>query len=274
MRSPIAGLAPRILATATLLAAAACGAGAPSAGPEPEAAGQPDGCMAAPAGLLAWYSFDETAGQMAADHPNAAPASRLRLYGAAGGAGRVLGGLELAGQNAYAKGAADKNVGTEDFSIALWLRLEGGPDRGFRSVLDKRDAGPIRGYHLAMHGDQPVLQMADGRGYFNYHAGIPPGLMDGEWHHLAVTVRRTSPDGVRWYVDGRAAGTAGNATHHPRSLDSTAPLLVGSHSFYGPDTIGGAVDELMILRRVLDPEEVAALYTRHACRQARRSPGR
>jgi hypothetical protein len=266
MRSPIARLAPRILATAALLAAAACGAGAPSAGPAPQATGQPDGCMAAPAGMLAWYSFDETAGQMAADRPNAARASRLRLYGAAGGAGRVLGGLALAGENAYARGAADKNVGTGDFSIALWLRLDGGAHHRFRSMLDKRDGGPIRGYHLALHGDQPVLQMADGRGYFNYHAAIPPGLADGKWHHLAVTVRRTSPNGVRWYVDGRAAGAAGNATHHPRSLDSTTPLLVGAHSFSGPDRIDGAVDELMILTRVLAPEEVSALYTRHACR--------
>jgi hypothetical protein len=275
MRSSITGLVPRILPAAALLAVAACGAGAPSARPALEPAGQPDGCVAPPAGLLAWYRFDEAGWHTAADHPNAAPASPLRLYGAGGGTGRVLGGLELAGGIAYARGAADKNVGTDDFSIAFWLRLHGGPDNRFRSLLDKRDERPIRGYHLAMHGDQPVLQMADGRGYgyFNYHAGIPPGLMDGEWHHLAVTVRRASPAGVRWYVDGRAAGVAGNATYHTGSLDSRAPLLVGSQSFSGPTLIGGAVDELMILTRVLTPAEVSALYTRHACRQARRSPG-
>lgn len=268
MRPSLAKLAPRILPAAALLVVAACSAGARSTRPEPalEPAGQPDGCVAPPAGLLAWYRFDEAAGEMAADHANAAPASGLRLYGAWPGTGRVRSGLELAGANAYARGAADKNVGTDDFSIAFWLRLDGGSDTGFRSILDKRDGNPIRGYHLAMHGDQPVLQMADGRGYFNYHAGIAPGLMNGKWHHLAVTVRRAAADGVRWYVDGRAAGAAGDATHRPGSLDSEAPLLVGSHSFSGPTMIGGAVDELMILTRVLTPAEVSALYTRHACR--------
>jgi hypothetical protein len=225
----------------------------------------PDGCVAAPAGLIAWFPFDAREGGTADDFAGGSP---LRLRGAEHGTGRVLGGLALEGRNAYAAGAEDRNLGTGDFSIAFWLRLDepNAIRSRFRSLLDKREWQPIRGYHVAMHGDDPLLQVADGAGYHNYHSGISAPLSDGKWHHLAVTVQRASAAGVRWYVDGRPAGRVGDARYHPRSLRNAVPLFVGGHSASGPSEIDGAMDELMILDRVLSPAEIATIQSRHVCR--------
>jgi hypothetical protein len=225
----------------------------------------PEGCVAPPSGLLAWYRFDEAGGDTVADFADAAAPSTLRTQGAAARvSGRVLGGLELRGSG-YAAGGADKNLGTGDFSIALWIRH--GVDGSLSTVLDKRDPGPIRGYHILLYGYEPLIQLADGGavgGWFNYHSGFE-SIPDGKWHFLVVTVQRASSKGVRWYYDGVPAGNAGDPTGRQGSLDSASPLLVGRHSFHGSG-MRGAVDELQIVNRVLTPDEISTLYTRHSCR--------
>lgn len=228
---------------------------------------RPKGCVAAPSGLLAWYRFDETAGDSVADYASAAAPSTLRVQGSAAWVpGRVLGGLRLNEGNAYASGGADKNVGTGDFSIALWIRH--GFDGSFSTVLDKRDSSPIRGYHILLYGYEPLIQLADAGevngGWFNYHSGFE-AIPDGQWHFLVVTVQRASTTGVRWYYDGVPAGTAGDPTGRQGSLSSAAPLQVGQHSFGGRGMIG-SVDELQIVNRVLTPAEIYTLYVRHSCR--------
>jgi hypothetical protein len=223
----------------------------------------PDGCVAPPSGLLAWYRFDETAGDSVADYASAAAPSTLRVQGwAARVPGRVLGGLELLDRNAYAAGGADKNLGTGDFSIAVWLRH--GFEGSFSTVLDKRDGNPIRGYHIHLFGNEPLIQLAVAGGWFNYYAGFRM-ISDGQWHHLVVTVQRASSTGVRWYYDGVPIGVVSDPTGRQGSLDSASPLLVGRNSLADSGLVG-AVDELQIVNRVLTPAEISTLYARHSCR--------
>ena len=220
------------------------------------------GCVAPPSGLLAWYRFDEALGDTVADHADAAPRSTLRLHGpAAHVPGRVLRAVQFTTRTAYASGGADKNVGTGDFSIALWIR--NGPDGAFSTLLDKRDSNPLRGYHMILYNGEPLIQLADagenGSSY-NYHAGFRVAW-DEQWHHLVVTVERASPSGVRWYYDGLPAGVVGDPTGRQGSLSSARALTVGWGSGYM-----GSVDELQIVNRVLAPAEIATLYARPSCR--------
>ena len=227
------------------------------------------GCVAPPAGLLAWYRFDEPAGDTVADYPNAAAPSPLRLHGTTTRIpGKWFGGLDFPLEQGYAQGSAARNLGTGDFSIALWLRLDADDVPGFSTLLDKRheDAG-MHGYHIAFFGTEPLIQLADGGdngGWYNYHANFSMAA-DGEWHFLVVTVDRDSPSGVRWYYDGVPVGNVGDPTGRQGSLDSTAPLLVGRHAFFGSG-FSGALDELQIVNRVLPPEEITARYQQPSCR--------
>lgn len=229
----------------------------------------PQGCVAPPSGLRAWYTFDEAGGDSAMDlaHPGSADVARLSEAGHV--SGRVLGGLALVSSAGHARAPASRNLGTDDFTIAMWVRLDPAA-ASWSTLLDKRDVSPIRGYHIALSGGEPLIQLADASpldgGYYNYHSGIFDGLADGTWHHLAVTVRRSAVEGVRWYLDGRAAGVVHNPRDRQGSLDSSAPLFIGRHSYSEGTGPGGAVDELMIVGRVLTPEEIATVHARSLCR--------
>ncbi len=238
-------------------------------GAEVDVSCQPAGCMPQPSGLLAWYTFDETAGDSAADLANPGTGDAARLFDTRPVPGRVLGGLDLSETSAYAQAPATRNVGTGDFSIAMWIRLGPNGTRGFFTLLDKRDEDPIRGYHMVLGFGEPLIQLADAGeydGWYNYHSGIFDKLTADRWHHLAVTVQRASAEGVRWYVDGEPAGVVGDPRGRQGSLDSAAPLLIGRHAFHGSSGMDGAMDELMIIDRALTPGEVVALRARAFCR--------
>ncbi|MEX2185943.1 MAG: LamG domain-containing protein [Pirellulales bacterium] len=84
-------------------------------------------------------------------------------------------------------------------------------------------------------------------------------LLDGQWHHVAVTV--SSSDAVALYIDGelRGAGTATffdgfsvlNSLSLGRNLDST----VGGGQWF----FDGLMDEVRIYDRAMNPDEVARL---------------
>jgi hypothetical protein len=229
----------------------------------------PDGCMDAPASLLAWYPFDETSGDTAADLGNVGGRASLQVFSGTHQPGRVLGGLTLAGYDAYAQGSANKNVGTGDFTIALWVRIPDSGPGSYVPLLDKRDPSGDLGYHLSLFSGSPSLSLADGSGedpYATYYSWISSGVMDGSWHHLAVTVERASNSGVHWYLDGQPAGRFSDPTGRRGSLSNAAPLLIGANFYSGPIRFDGTVDELQIFNRALTASEVSALHTRHLCR--------
>lgn len=85
-------------------------------------------------------------------------------------------------------------------------------------------------------------------------------MADGQWHHVAVTVERQSPRGVRFYLDGREAGRPGNATLRSGSLDNPSPLRLGTRTARTGAFWKGRLDEMTVYRRLLLPEEITAIY--------------
>ncbi|HXO20328.1 MAG TPA: LamG domain-containing protein [Thermoanaerobaculia bacterium] len=155
-----------------------------------------------------------------------------------------------------------------NFSIDAWIRVD--PlGSTVMTILDKRTGSPpaIKGYHLfVLLGTEDCvgLQLADGAGsgLSNYHSPGMPTLTDGNWHHIAVTVRRTEQAGIRWYHDGVLIGVS-DPTDRLGSLESNSPLRIGTRTA-DPTLTGwfkGDLDELEIFNRVLTPEEVATIFT-------------
>jgi hypothetical protein len=155
--------------------------------------------------------------------------------------------------------AAGINFGSGDFSIDLWLRTSS--DTGVRTILDKRalgQAGSLIGYHFYLYNGRLGVQLAD-FGYANYISDL--FVADGVWHHVAVTVERSAPNGIRFYADGIQGSLTGNPTSHQGSLTNTVPLTIGTRSagLSGADWRGD-LDEIELFNRVLQPAEVASLY--------------
>ncbi len=213
-------------------------------------------CAPPPRAQVAWWPFDEPAGPIAAD------TQALHDGRHAGGpmpmTGRVGGALSFDGidDQVEVPDAPELDFGTGDFSIVTWIRTSV-QSRATRSILDKRRAGV--GYHLYLWQGRPGLQLAVGGSHTNYTAASR--IADGAWHLLAVTVDRERPDGLRWYLDGELVGSAADPTRYRGSLNNASPLRLGVRSVAEDGWWKGALDELMLFDRVLDPGEMRALFT-------------
>ena len=89
-------------------------------------------------------------------------------------------------------------------------------------------------------------------------------MADGDWHHIAVTVKRDSPTGGKFYVDGEPVpGPYGvfNPTNRPSSLTNNGALRPGSRSFSPPSGLyHGILDEVELFPRVLTPAEIQGIF--------------
>ncbi|MGD2071688.1 MAG: LamG domain-containing protein [Gemmatimonadota bacterium] len=249
-------------------------------------------CAPAPPNMVAWWSFDDGESESVVERRSRANGT---LHGGAvRGPGRVGQALDLDGEGHVE--VADQSalaLGLGDFTIDLWLRTE--REEGVRPIVDKRHEdrlvgsglaparrrggtevgdqpillGPVRGFELYLDDGRPGLQLADGS-HTNYDSGFE--IADGHWHHLAVTVDRDDPEGIRWYLDGIPAGRRSDPTGRSGSLTSEAPLLIGVERVLISERFRGRVDELEIFRRALAPPEVAAIHASRGAGKCRCAP--
>lgn len=176
--------------------------------------------------------------------------------------GKVQGSIQLDGVDDYVEveDHPSLNFGTGNFSFESWIKVPSTAGAGSYVLLDKRVSSPAwRGISIGLYYQRLLLQLADGA-YYNWtSAGTVP--MDGNWHHVAVSVNRTSTTGIQFYVDGVAVGS-GNPTVRSGSLSNTSVLRLGSRS---QGLVNGQVqlglDETALYNRALTPSEVQNLYS-------------
>ncbi len=158
---------------------------------------------------------------------------------------------------------ADLNFGqATDFSIAFWTKaVTWGGDPAFIGNKDW-DSGGNQGYVVATDGD----------GHLQWNLAGPPGsrkdydgpagtFSDAAWHHVAITFNRTGP--ATTYVDG-VLRDARPMTADQNNVDTPSGLAtnVGQDGVgdYGSRFSDVSFDDIGIWRRVLTPQEVAAIF--------------
>ena len=164
---------------------------------------------------------------------------------------------------------ADLNFGTDtDFTVSIWVNnLDGfadnrdiGGSASDPAIASNKDwnAGGLPGWVIAGRPDGGwQWNIGDGATRSDYDG--PAGrINDGAWHHLLVSHDR---DGMaRLYYDGtevasRNISSIGN-------IDSGYPTAIGTDGTLGsiwPNWFPGSIDEVAIWRRVVLPNEVAAI---------------
>ncbi len=202
------------------------------------------------AGTAAWWSFDETEGDVARDRLDVRHGTLVdradRSWSPRGGA------LAFYEQGHLDFGSDGLDLGTGDFAIQAWMATRRARDRVW-VILDKRAPA---GYHLYIHYGRLGMQIAADGGFSNYTG---PFIADGRWHHVVVSVDRDAGDGVRWFIDGVEAGERQDPTAHQGSLDNPSPLYVGGRRT-GGGNFDGDLDEVAIFRRALSILDVENLY--------------
>lgn len=155
------------------------------------------------------------------------------------------------------------HFGEDSFSISARIKTASQTD--LEVILDKRveTSGPTQGYVLANYNGKLLLQLADGngRGWTNYESVV--FIADDQWHHIAITVDRQAPDGIRYYLDGQEVGPRGNPTGRSGSLTTAVPLTIGRRSDHPnwPGYFTGSLADIALFRSVLTPEQIKALAT-------------
>jgi hypothetical protein len=231
-------------------------------------------CLPPPAGMSAWWPFDETAGPRANDL--AGTVNNIGTYQGSPTptAGVVSNALCFNGITDFVMVTNQAEInfigsctnGAESFTLDAWIRANaGGPDN--QTLLDKRDGSPAwRGYNVFLSNGRLGFQIACGAdgGYQNY-VSTTPDLRDGQWHFIAVTVARCGTNGYNngtFYLDGNVDSTFLD----PRTgdLNNSADLWIG-RSLNCSNFYSGCLDELEIYKRVLTAAEIQDIcYARSA----------
>jgi hypothetical protein len=224
-------------------------------------AGAPDGA-AIGGTLLGYWRFDEGAGLVAADSSGQGNHAMIKGTSApVWRAGRRGGALALGQMDGWAEVAAsaslDSVVATQAFTMAAWVfRQVAHPT--LHHVIASRQAGGTNREHLGfgMLGDSHTMAIAGvGPGDYGY---APVGVPVRQWHHVAATRDAAA---LRVYLDGALLLTV--VQSGPVTTDEN-PLILGGN-INDParrdvqENLEALVDDLVIYRRALDPQEIARL---------------
>ena len=152
-------------------------------------------------------------------------------------------------------------MGTSDWSIALWVRLDVGDGGGTDYIIGK---GGVSAEGYAIFHDvgafdtllANVRTQAGAETYYEAPQAI--NLIGSSWHHVAVAFDRD--DGVWFYVDGASLGKSGSSVYNGTDITNSGAIFAFGGNHNASLSIQGGYDDVRVYSRVLSAGEVANLY--------------
>ena len=211
-----------------------------------------------PPGIVSWWPGDGNANDIAG-------ARNGSLVGSTGFAAGIVGEAFSFDGGSWVEVPDDPiwTLGTEDFTIDLWVRFNSlsGRDpfiahdngRGEKDKWifwydavghDKQQGVPALRFHINSPHPEPVP--------FPHDTVVAPwNPILGRWYHVALT-----RSGINYalYIDGVQVATDTSTFSIP---DPVLPLTIGSAEAY---TLNGLIDEVEIFDRALSAEEIQAIF--------------
>jgi hypothetical protein len=220
-------------------------------GSDPNSAGsQPP---AAYANLRAWWKLDESTGTTADDTTGRAQDGTVS--GAAWSAGLTGNALNFDGiDDGVLVGASAAIVGSGDFSLSAWVKIDPGSPLG--TVIQQREAGATghQGqYVLNVNANGTVNFFVYNNSAYQFDLTTAGTVNDGQWHHLAAT--RSGTTG-RVFIDGVQAATG---TGTVQALVSH-PVAIGYDHRDTNKRFDGQIDDVRIYERALGAAELDTLH--------------
>lgn len=148
-----------------------------------------------------------------------------------------------------------------DFSIAFWTRLNVFTDDPSFIGNKDWDSGGNQGYVLSTDDDRHFQwNLAGAPGGRKDYDGPPDVLTETEWHHITVTFDRTGYAAT--YIDGtwrNSTSLAGSQNDVNTPSGMATNIGQDGAGDYGPRFSDTDIDDLGVWRRVLTPQEIAAV---------------
>ncbi len=215
------------------------------------------GCVEPPSEMVAWWPLDETSGTTSLDLAGFNNAG-TQVNGPVPVAGKVLGGLQFDGINDYIEvpDNSELNFGTGNFSIDAWVKVQANDSLGQLTIVNKIQFPLNRGYSLYLSNGE-VRLILSASSYMFYISSVH--VADGNWHHIAVTVDRTDPSGIKFYKNGIMLSSS-DPTTNPGTITAISPLRIGTLSFTVGDMFKGSLDEIEMFNRVLTNAEIVSIF--------------
>jgi len=152
-----------------------------------------------------------------------------------------------------------KSAGTEPaISVALWVRADELKNRW--NPLLFTDGSGLSAFHFSLLSDGSPNVAINYGGKLWLHNRADTAVAPGAWHHVVVTCDPRTGGVIRFYVDGKPAGT--------KPLDLGVPLDLTSFRLGAWKTwenkpvnnFHGALDDVRVYRGTLTDAEVATLF--------------
>jgi hypothetical protein len=138
------------------------------------------------------------------------------------------------------------SFGTGDFTLNAWVRMKS-INQPVKSIIDNRGSDG-RGYTFSiLNGNILDLYLGDSAGSSHYQSNpaLAPQLNQNRWHHVAVSVRRTTwPMSVTFYVDGYPVGSGTPRTGAIVNTDQ--PFFIGGHKDNASYRFNDRIDEVIV----------------------------
>ena len=153
--------------------------------------------------------------------------------------------------------SSNLNFGNGSFTLAAWVRINN-TSSSVKTIIDNRGSNG-RGYSFAVNnGNRLLLQLFDETGWLNYVSDASVTLSTNRWHHVAVSVNRTSwPVNITFYIDGQNAGYASPKMGNINNTDQ--PFYIGGHMNTPSYRFNDRIDEVFAYNRALPNWEVWAV---------------
>jgi hypothetical protein len=221
--------------------------------------------LLAPKGLVGWWRGESNVLDAVSF------TSGYATNGVGYGPGEVGTGFSLDGVNdqVIIPNAPVLNLGSnQNFSIEVWIQAQATPGNyaGVTEILSKAstpDANASVGWSLFLsQGNLGFLMSQAPMSGFNSSIWASPGpnLQDGVFHHVGVTVDRTSSSGGKLYVDGALIMTF-DPTQESGDLSTAGPLYIGCHDNPTMNcNFKGIIDEVSLYNRALTTEEIRSVF--------------
>lgn len=190
--------------------------------------------------------------------------------------------LELPGAGSYLRIADQPGAGPLDFgqddplTLESWIRVDSMDDQSYAYVVAKgrtyeQEQLENQNYALriAKAGKAAKISFlfstrnSDGNLQYHRWTSNDSFLIDGQWHHIAVSYRFGDPESLQGYIDGQSTGgkwdMAGKTSLPPVQDDDS--LWIGSaRAGDAGNSLVGAVDEVRIHHRILGATELESRF--------------
>jgi len=175
-------------------------------------------------------------------------------------AGRAL---DLGGSSYVTlEGGADLDFEhTDPFSIAFWIKKDGGPAS---TIMSKSDAVTHQGIRVHVYDTGSISLGITDDSSRNITVSSFHSIADGHWHRVVFTYDGSgTTNGLGVYVDGRSDNLRWHDTHLGGSVQNGRPLVMGAGGAgagFAQDTL---LDGMMIYSEALSANHIGAMHECH-----------